>query len=68
MADGDDVPYFFREIMAMITTIYEIINNKERCYFKVASLFSYKGSILEIYLTLLFLISSIEIKNKYVKI
>lgn len=23
MADGDDVPYFFREIMAMITTITE---------------------------------------------
>lgn len=23
MADGDDVPYFFREIMAMITTVTE---------------------------------------------
>jgi hypothetical protein len=23
MSDGDDVPYFFREIMAMITTVTE---------------------------------------------
>lgn len=34
MADGDDVPYFFREIMAMITTVTEtrkiVTDNKVR--------------------------------------
>ena len=24
LADGDDVPYFFRELMAMITTVNEL--------------------------------------------